>query len=122
MNHTIGRSIFALGVGLVVAVLSYQWITNPETRVQRQAEESAVQASRQWLREAVGESELEIVDPLSPNRKVGKVYIYAEEPGWAVSGHYRRGEEDAWHAYLIYLNLDLELHSLKAEDSAIEIR
>lgn len=122
MNHKIGRSIFALGVGLLVAVLSYQWITNPEPREQRQAEESAVQASRQLLRDAVGDSELEIVDPLSPDRKVGKVYVYAEEPGWAVSGHYRRGEDDSWHAYLIYLSQDLELHSLKAEDPAIKIR
>ena len=83
MNHRIGRSLFALGVGLVVATLAFQWITDPEPRARRQAEEQAVQASRVLLREAVGQENIEIVDPLSPNRKVGKVYVYAETPGWA---------------------------------------
>jgi len=119
MNHRVGRSLFALGVGLVVAILAFQWITDPEPRAQREAEERAVHASRALLKDAVGEPALEIVDPVSPRRKVGKVYIYAEEPGWAISGHYRRDENDRWHPYLMRLTADLALHTLKADDAAV---
>jgi len=122
MNHRIGRTLFALGVGLAVAVLAFQWITDPLPRERRQAEENAVQASRELLREALGELDLEIVDPLAPNRKVGKVYIYVESPGWAISGHYRRNEADRWHAYLIHLDGDLRLHAFKAQDEAVDLK
>lgn len=122
MNHRVGRSLFALVVGLTVAFLSYQWITNPIPREQRQAEESAVLASRHALRELVGREDLDIVDPLAPNRKVGKVYVYAEAPGWAVSGYYRRDENGPWHAYLIYLTTELSPHSLKTDDPAVDTR
>ena len=54
MNHNVGRSVFALVIGLVVAILAFQWITDPVPRVQRAAEEQAVQASRELLRETVG--------------------------------------------------------------------
>lgn len=122
MNHRVGRSLFALVVGLAVAVFAYQWITDPAPREQRQVEERAVLASRDLLVSAVGATSLEIIDPLAPNRKVGKVYIYAEEPGWAVSGYYRRDEDDRWHPFLLRMTADLELHALKAEDAALDIR
>ena len=122
MNHRVGRSLFALVVGLAVAAFAYQWITDPGPREQRQVEERAVQVSRELLVAAVGVESLEIVDPLAPNRKVGKVYIYAENPGWAVSGYYRRDEDDRWHPYLLNMTADLELHAFKAEDAALEIR
>ncbi len=119
MNHRIGRVIFAFGVGLVVAFYSYQWITNPEPRAERAAEEQVVERSRIELRSLLAEDSLEIVDPLSPDRKVGKVYVYAEGPGWAVSGYYRRGEQDAWHPYLMTLTDDLEFVRLKAKDALL---
>ena len=122
MNHRIGRSLFALVVGLTVAVLAYQWITDPVPRAKRQVEEQVVEASRALLREVVAYEALEIVDPLAPNRSVGKVYVYAEEPGWAISGHYRRDANDRWHAYLIRLTADLKLHAFKAEDAALDIK
>ena len=122
MNHRIGRNLFALVVGLAVAAIAYQWITDPAPRQQRQTEEQAVLVSRELLVAAVGVESLEIVDPLAPNRKVGKVYIYAEEPGWAVSGYYRRSEDDRWHPYLLKMTANLELHAFKAEDAALEIR
>lgn len=122
MNHRIGRAVFALVVGLTVAYLSYQWITNPDPRAQRLAEESAVLASRKLLRAAVGDPDLQIVDPLAPDRKVGKGYIYADDPGWAVSGFYRRTEDAPWQAYLMLLTDEYELASLKTDDPAIEVR
>jgi len=75
-----------------------------------------VESSRGHLEAVVGVSSLEIVDPLSPNRKVGKVYVYPEGDNWAVSGHYRRNESDYWHPYLITLGADQSLIYLKLKD------
>lgn len=122
MNHRIGRIVFALGIGLAVVVLAFRWITDPGPRAQREAEVRAVEASRASVRREVGVGRLEIVDPLSPDRKVGKVYVYPEDPGWAISGYYRRGESDRWHPYLVRLTDELELHSFKAEDDALTVR
>lgn len=119
MNHRIGRMLFAFGIGLVVAFYSYQWITNPEPRAERAAEEQVVERSRIELRSLLAEDSLELVDPLSPDRKVGKVYVYAEGPGWAVSGYYRRGVQDPWHPYLMTLTDDLEFVRLKAKDALL---
>jgi len=116
MNHRIGRIVFVFVIGLLVASFSYRWITNPEGRVERALQESVVGASRGHLRSAVGTDSLEIVDPLAPNRKAGKVYIYAEGDGWAVSGYYRRDENDRWHPYLMTLNTDQSLRFLKLKD------
>lgn len=122
MNHRMGRSLFALFVGLAVAFLAYRWITDPGPRAQRQAEAQAVLASRELLRRAVGPGTLEIVDPLAPNRKIGKSYVYAEAPGWAVSGYYRRGQDDRWHPYLLRMTEQLELHEFKARDEARQVK
>jgi len=116
MDHRIGRVVFALLVGLLVASLSYQWITNPEGRAERALQESVVKSAREHLRSVIAGESLEIVDPLSPNRKVGKVYVYPEGENWAVSGHYRRGENDRWHPYLMSLASDHSMRSLKIQD------
>lgn len=122
MNHRIGRNLFALAVGLAVAVLAYQWVIDPGPRAQRVAEERAVTAAREALREIVAHDPLEIVDPLAPDRKVGKVYVYAEAPGWAVSGFYRRGEDDRWHPFLLTMDGALQTRGLKVQDAALAER
>jgi len=119
VNHRIGRIVFALVVGLTIAAVSYRWITNPEPRVERAREETVVEVSRSLLAPVVASDDLEIVDPLAPNRKVGKVYVYAEGPGWAVSGYYRRDKADRWHPYLMILTRDLELVRLKVQDAEL---
>ena len=119
MNHRVGRSLFALVVGLGVAFYSYQWITNPAPRAERALQESAVMASRSLLADKTGVETLEFVDPVAPDRKVGKVYVYREAPGWAVSGYYRRSAEDSWHPYLISMSEDLQLSRLKAQDTEL---
>jgi hypothetical protein len=116
MNHRIGRVVFALIIGLLVATLSYRWIINPEGREERALQVSVVESSRVRLKSSVGIDSLQIADPLSPNRKAGKVYIYAEGDGWVVSGYYRRNENDRWHPYLMTLNSDLSLSFLKLRD------
>ena len=119
MNHRIGRLVFSLAVGLAIAAVSYRWITNPEPHVERAREERVVQVSRSLLAPVVASDDLEIEDPLAPNRKAGKVYVYAEGPGWAVSGYYRRDEADRWHPYLMTLTKDLELVRLKVQDAEL---
>ena len=116
MNHRIGRNVFGFAVGLVVATLAYQWITDPNPRGERAQEEQAVEVSRTLLGAIVAAEDIDIVDPLAPNRKVGKVYVYAEPPGWAVSGYYRRNDRDGWHPYLMTMTPEFELHSLKVSD------
>ena len=113
MNHRMGSVVFGLGVGVMVAVLAYQWITAPDKGAQRAEEERVVVVSRSVLGEKLGIGELEFVDPVAPERKVGKVYIYPLAGGWEVSGFYRRGHADRWHAYLLTLSADLELTSMK---------
>ena len=119
MNHRVGRAVFSLVVGLVVAVFSYRWITNPAPRIERAQEEQVVEVSRALLSSIVASDALQIVDPLAPDRKVGKVYVYAEGPGWAVSGYYRRHEADRWHPYLANLSQDLKLVRLKVQDAGL---
>lgn len=117
MNHRIGRGIFALIVGLLVATLSYQWITNPAGREERVLQISVVEAAREHLKTAIGHDDLEIVDPVSPDRKVGKVYVYPEDGAWSVSGYYRRNDDDSWHPFLMSLDATLGLGLLKVQDS-----
>jgi len=118
VNHRIARNIFGLVVGVAVAVFAFSWITDSESRAGRAMEERAVQAARRYLQEKVGAG-LEVVDPLSPDRKVGKVYVYPEPPGWAVSGFYRRSSEDRWHPYLARLTAEFGLSHLKVRDPAL---
>jgi hypothetical protein len=116
MNHRVGRIAFALGIGLLVAVFSYRWITDPEGREARAVQVTVVEASRARLRSAIGNESLEIVDTLARNRVVGKGYVFPEGDGWSVSGFYRRDDGDRWHPYLMSLTSDLDLASLKVQD------
>lgn len=108
--------IFAFGVGLLVAIFSYRWLVDPQPREERQRQESVVLESRALLQDIIATGELEIVDPLSPDRKVGKVYIYPATAGWEVSGYYRRSDTDLWHPYLLSLDENLVLLHLKISD------
>lgn len=122
MNHRLVRLLFGLAVGFAVALFAFEWVTDPEPRVKRAMEERAVLAARTWLARMVEADDIEIVDPLAPDRKVGKVYVYEEPPGWAVSGFYRRDEQDRWHPYLMTLTEELELDRLKVQDSRLAPR
>ena len=121
MDHRAGSAVFALLIGLLVVYLSFQWVTNPEGREERSLEVAAVESSRVLIDAVIDAGTLEIVDPLSPNRKVGKVYVYPEGEGWAVSGYYRREEGDRWHPYLMLLTEDHSLISLKLQDSSPQL-
>jgi hypothetical protein len=116
MQQRKGGIIFALGVGLLVAVFSYRWLVDSQPREERQLQERVVLESRDLLREIIAAGPLVIVDPLAPARKVGKVYIYPAAVGWEISGYYRRNENDLWHPYLVQLDENLVLTQLKISD------
>ena len=85
------RWTVAITVGLVLALLAFQKATDPEPARQRAVEEAVVLESRQILLSYVfPEGELQLVDPLAPDRKVGKAYVWPVDSGWEVSGYYRR--------------------------------
>ncbi len=119
MNHRIGRAVFAGVVGLAVAAYAYLWITDPSGRSERRLQENVVVASRVLLEESVGLTGLQVVDPMSPDRKVGKVYVFREGDGWSVSGYYRRDADDSWHPYLMNLSSDLNLQGLSIKDAGL---
>jgi len=119
VNHRTTRLVFGFGIGLLVAYLSFQWITNPAPRAERKLEETAVAAARQHLERTLAIGAIEIVDPLAPNRKIGKSYVYRADDGWEVSGYYRRGEGDRWHPYLMALDPSLEIVNLKIQDAGL---
>jgi hypothetical protein len=112
-----GGLLFGVGVGLLVALLSYQWITDPAPRAERQLEEAVVLDARNHLIVQLGVRE--IIDPLAPNRKIGKSYVYRAGTGWEVSGYYRRDDNDRWHAFLMSLDDALNITLLKVQDKAL---
>ena len=104
---------------MIVAVMAFKWITNPAPRAERQLEETVVAASRQHLEATVAIPGVELVDPLSPDRKVGKTYVYRAGDGWEVSGYYRRDENDRWHPYLMMLDASHAMTHLKVQDNML---
>ena len=116
MNHNYGRIIFGLAVGLAVAWMSYSWLTNPDGRTERAIQETVVLESRLIVADATGIAGLEFVDAVSANRRVGKAYVFREADGWSVSGYYRRNEDDRWHPWLLALNAERKMLSLRIQD------
>ena len=123
VNHGILRWVVAFAVGFSLATYALLRISDPEPRMQRAREEAVVLAGREILKSyiAVGDAG-EIVDPLAPNRKVGKVYVYPTDGGWQVSGYYRRNRDDRWHPFLLDLDTDVRLVSLSVRDDDEELR
>jgi hypothetical protein len=121
VNHKVIRMIFALAIGVFLALFSYQRFTEQEPGLERSLEEAAVLAGREILREFVAfEDEIEIIDPLAPSRVIGKVYIYPADSGWELSGFYRRNrgdQNDRWHPYLMSLDAGLMLITLSVKDT-----
>ena len=120
-RHRIGSIVFGLVVGLAVATWSYQWITDPSNRAERETQEAAVSQSRAHVETLLDIESLEFVDPLAPQRKVGKVYIYPTASGWEISGYYRRDDADGWHSYLLSMDAAGAVHSLRVSDPAQEV-
>ena len=117
MSHKMGSLVFGAVVGVLIAIWAYQWVSDPVKRERRTEQETVVEISRTVLRDKLAIGDIELVDPLAPRRKVGKVYVYPLENGWEISGYYRRNDQDLWHPYLMALSQELSLESLKISDS-----
>ncbi|MBT8078249.1 MAG: hypothetical protein KJO31_06710 [Gammaproteobacteria bacterium] len=116
------RLLVAFGIGIAIALYAYMRVVDPEPRMQRAREEAVVREARSILREFVDVSgELQIVDPLAPDRKIGKVFIYPSDGGWEVSGYYRRDDADSWHPWLMQLDGNGVLSGLLVQDSSTEM-
>ena len=121
-RHRIIRLVLAFTIGIFLALYSFERISDPEPKLQRDREESVVMSARELLKSYVaGEMQIEIVDPLATDRSVGKSYIYPADNGWEVSGHYRRYASDRWHPFLMSLDANVELISLSVRDDDEEI-
>jgi hypothetical protein len=118
LAHKVVRVTLALCVGLALAFYAYHRVTDPEPARERASEEAAVLAARDILKGYLEPaSDPEIVDPVSPRRKIGKSYIYPAAAGWEISGHYRRNESDRWHPFLMAIDHDHKLLSLSVRDT-----
>ena len=123
VNHRILRPVVAFAIGFAVAFYAYDRLTDPRPRLERERQEAVVRASRNILLEYLEDPPgLQIVDPLAPDRKVGKVYIYPASQGWEVSGHYKRDDDDRWHPYLMRLDADSRLVLLSVQDDDARLR
>ncbi|HNP35618.1 MAG TPA: hypothetical protein PKK10_07185 [Woeseiaceae bacterium] len=116
MTQARGSLVFGIGIGLVVAFFAYRWAGEPIDRTAREREEQVVLRARDTLHERLQLAGLELIDPLLPNRRVGKVYIYPTADGWEVSGFYRRDSKDRWHPWLMQLDREERLQKLRVQD------
>lgn len=117
-HHRTISWVVAFAIGIFLALYSFEKISDPEPALQRAREEAVVLSAREILKSYVpAEEELEIADPLAPNRIAGKAYISPVENGWEVSGHYRRNASDRWHPFLMSLDTKVELISLSVRDA-----
>ena len=116
-KHRYMQWIVAIAVGIMLSLMVFDRATDPEPALQKAIEETVVLEARLLLLSYVlPGGELQLVDPLAPDRKVGKVYIWPDDNGWEVSGYYRRDEQDPWHPFLMNLDASSELTSLAVKD------
>lgn len=117
INHKVIRPVVAVTFGLILALYAYQRVIDPEPARQRAIEEGLVMSARDILGSYVTPGNpIEVVDPLAPDSKVGKVFIAPTDTGWEIAGHYRRDEADPWHPYLMTLDGEGRLESLAVRD------
>ena len=117
MNHKIISVVVALAVGLSAAWYVYDRATDPLPALQRMQEMEVVSTARTILKSYVApSSDMEFVDSIGPDRKVGKVYIAPIDNGWEISGYYRRGAGDPWHPWLMSVDSSMHLQKLSLQD------
>ncbi len=115
--HRYLQWLVAITVGVVIWFVVFERATDPEPARQKAIEEAVVYEARLLLVSYVSPGgELQVVDPLAPDRTVGKTYIWPNGDGWEVSGYYRRNAQDPWHPYLMTLDASTALSSLAVKD------
>lgn len=119
-GHRIVRLVIALAAGFALAWYAWYRVTDPAPAAERARQEAVVGAARDILRGYVGAA-AEIVDPVDPDQRVGRSYIYPAGDGWEVSGHYRRDAADPWHPFLMRLDGASGLLELSVRDADGEL-
>ena len=119
-RHRIARLAIALAVGAGLAWYAWDRATDPGPAAERARQEAVVAAAREILYGYLG-ADVDLVDPLAPDRRVGRAYVYPAGNGWEVSGHYRRGAGAAWHPFLMHLDAASGLHRLTLRDDHPEL-
>lgn len=119
-GHRIARLAIALAVGLGLAWYAWYRATDPGPAAERARQEAVVAAARDILYGYLGR-DIGIVDPLSPDRRVGRAYLYPAGDGWEVSGHYRRGAGTSWRPFLMHLDAAARLRRLTLRDDHPEL-
>ncbi len=118
MRHEYSKWIFALAVGVGLSIWAYRVATNPEPARRKALEISVAQQARDIVSTYVdAATDLQYVDPLQPNHKIGDSYILPADQGWQVSGYYRRQDDDQWHPFLVDLTSESELTLLSVKDA-----
>jgi hypothetical protein len=82
-SHRLTKVLVAFGLGFAQAQFAFHLATNARSPETRAREEAMVHLARDNLtRHVASDGPLEIVDPLAPNRAIGKVYIYPSNDGF----------------------------------------
>ena len=116
-EYTVKQVIFALITGFGLSWLVYQSSVQLPYEVQRQTEEEIINKANVLLIKSLNlPLGLEVIDPIKPDKDVGKTYISPNEREWQVSGYYRRNELDEWHPWLINLDENHKLIRLSVQD------
>ena len=116
-EYTVKQVIFALITGFGLSWLVYQSSVQPPYETQRQTEEVIINKANVLLIKSLNlPLGLEVIDPIKPDKDVGKTYISPNGREWQVSGYYRRNELDEWHPWLINLDENHKLIRLSVQD------
>ena len=116
VKYTINQKVFAVIIGLTISYYAYKWVVDPAPRLQRQAEERIVSHARKSVFQLLELTEqTKVIDPLNPNKKVGKTYLAPNDNGWQVSGYLRRDEAEPWYPWLISLDNNLDIVELRIQ-------
>ena len=122
MKHKFLKIIIFLILFIAALTYTYRNVYEPISVNQRGDEIQIIHITRSIIKSYIDISpDIEIIDPLNPNRKIGKSYIFPSDNGWEISGYYKKTDYDNWHPWLISLNSVNELVSITVKDDNLRI-
>lgn len=123
MKHKFLRIFIFLMLSIAALTYTYRNVYEPISVNQRGGEIQIIHITRSIIKSYIDiSSDIKIIDPLNPNRKIGKSYIFPSDNGWEISGYYKKTDHDNWHPWLISLNSANELVSITVKDDSPRIK
>tara|TARA_B100001105_G_scaffold50458_1_gene38034 strand:+ start:208 stop:618 length:411 start_codon:yes stop_codon:yes gene_type:complete len=123
MKHKFLKIIIFLILFIAALTYTYRNVYEPISVNQRGGEIQIIHITRSIIKSYIDiSSDIKIIDPLNPNRKIGKSYIFPSDNGWEISGYYKKTDRDNWHPWLISLNSTNELVSIAVKDDSPRIK